>query len=124
MFRNKKKNPDWDLSKLTDAELELLPLSELQRIRNKRWAHGLKELQARAEAELNRRDPRNNWKCNRCGKMHFHEKEIRVSGGFGESFPGWERNKYHAIVCNYCGKTEFYYVLMSSPERSIGFFVN
>ena len=39
-----------------------------------------------------------------------------------ESFIGWERNKYHAIICNYCGKTEFYNVQMSVSEESLGFF--
>ena len=33
-----------------------------------------------------------------------------------ESFLGWERNKYYAIVCNYCGKTEFYNVQMSGAD--------
>ncbi len=121
MFRKHKNDHDWDLRSLTDEQLELLPLDELQRIRNKRWAHDLEELQKRAEAELTRRDPRKDWKCLRCGRVHFHEKEIRVSGGFAESFLGWERNKYHAIICNYCGKAEFYKVLMSGAEQSIGF---
>ena len=124
MFKKHKNDHDWDLRKLTDEQLELLPLKELQRIKNKRWANGLEELQKRAQDELDRRDPRSNWKCLRCGKKHFHEKEIRVSGGFAESFLGWERNKYHAIVCNYCGKTEFYNVLMSGTEKGIGFFGN
>jgi predicted nucleic-acid-binding Zn-ribbon protein len=117
-----KNDRDWDLKKLTDEQLESLPLQELQRIRNKRWANGLDELQKRAQDELDRRDPRNDWSCLRCGKHHYHEKEMRVSGGFFESFLGWERNKYHAVVCNYCGKTEFYSVLMSGAEKSIGLF--
>ena len=121
MLRKHKKDHDWDLRSLTDEQLESLPLDELQRIRNKRWANGLEELQKRAEVELARRDPRKDWKCLRCGKEHFSEKEIRVSGGFAESFLGWERNKYHALVCNYCGKSEFYKVLMSGAEQSIGF---
>jgi predicted nucleic-acid-binding Zn-ribbon protein len=122
MFWKSKKDRDWDLKKLTDEQLESLPLQELQRIRNKRWANGLEELQTRAQDELDRRDPRINWCCFRCGKQKFHEKEIRVSGGFFESYIGWERNKYHAIICSYCGKTEFYNVLMSGAEQSIGFF--
>ena len=121
MFRKDKSDHDWDLRELTDEQLESLPLKELQRIRNKRWANGLKELKNRAEEELNRRDPRRNWKCLRCGKKGFHEKQIRVSGGLAESFLDWERNKYHVIVCNYCGKAEFYNVLMSGAEQTIGF---
>lgn len=122
MFKIYKKNTNWDLNKLTDEELGLLPLNQLQRIRNKRWANGLKELQQRAEDELQRRDPRKNWQCLRCGKPHFHQTEIRVTSSFIESFLGWERNKYHALVCNYCGKTEIYNVLMVSSEQSLGFF--
>ena len=121
MFGKKRNNRDWDLQRLTDEELESLSLAELQRIRNKRWANNLHELQQRAQNELDRRDPRIDWKCLRCGKTHYYEKEIRVSGGFAESFLGWERNKYHAIICNYCGKTEFYNVLMSGAEQTIGF---
>ncbi|MEM1189736.1 MAG: zinc ribbon domain-containing protein [Pseudomonadota bacterium] len=109
---------------LSDEALESLSLEDLQRIRNKRWAHGLKELQARADAELARRDPRTDWKCLRCGREHFHEREIRVSGGFLESFWGWERNQYHVLVCNYCGKSEFYKTLMSGAQESIGFLGN
>ncbi len=116
------KDTDWDMLKLSDDDLALIPLEELQRIRNKRWAHGLKELQQRADAELSRRDPRKNWECTKCHKTKYHEREIRVSGGFMESIFSWERNKYHAIVCNYCGKTEFYKVMMSSSEKGIGFF--
>ena len=118
------KRTDWDLMKLTDKELASLPLVELQRVRNKRWAHTSKELLIRAEKELERRDQRNNWSCARCGGEKYHEKEIRVSGGFFESFLGWERNKYHAVICNYCGKTEFYSVMMSGSEKGIGFFGN
>jgi len=122
IFRRSKKDPDWDLRKLTDEELEFIPLEELQRIRNKRWANGKEELLARADAELARRDPRRNWKCNKCGREHFYEREMRVPGGFLESYFGWERNQYHAIICNYCGKTEFYKTLMSGAQESIGFF--
>jgi len=114
------KKTDWDLFKLTDEELARVPLTELQRIRNKRWAHGATELRKRADAELEKRDPRRNWSCSRCEKTHYHQKEIRVTGGFLESFIGWERNKYHAIICNYCGKTEFYNVRMSASEESLG----
>ena len=118
----KKKETDWDLKTLSDKKLESLPLAELQRIRNKRWANNLEALQLRAEAELRRRDPRIDWKCTRCGKEHFHEKEIRTTGSFTESFLGWERNKFHAVICNYCGKTEFYNVLMPGFEQSLGLF--
>ena len=119
-----KRNPktDWDLVKLSDEELSLIPLIELQRIVNKRKDYGLNELYERALEELNRRNPRNNWKCTRCENTLFHEKEIRVSGGFLESFLGWERNKYHVLVCNYCGKSEFYNVQMSAGEQGLGFF--
>ena len=115
-------DPDWDLERLTNEELEKLSLHELQRIRNKRWAHGLKELQERAESELKRRDPRNDWQCLRCGKAEYSESQVRVAGSFAESFLGWERTKYHTITCSYCGKTEFYKVLMSVGEERIGFF--
>ena len=120
MFEHKQQ-PGWDLVELTDKELEAIPLEELQRIRNKRWAHGLHKLQARADAELARRDPRKNWKCLRCGREHFQERQIRVSGGFLESFWGWERNQYHVLVCNYCGKSELYKTLMSGAQKTIGF---
>lgn len=108
------------MKRLSEEELSLLPLVDLQRIRNKRWAHGLKELQKRVQEELERRDPRKDWVCTRCENTHFHEKEIRVAGGFLSSFIGWERHKYHALICNYCGKTEFYSVLMSASEESMG----
>ena len=121
MFWRKNPKTDWDLERLSDEDLANLSLPELQRILNKRWAHGLEELQKRAEDELKRRDPRTNWSCVRCGKTRFYEKEIRVAGGFGESFLNWQRHKYHAIVCNYCGKTEFYSALMSGAEQGIDF---
>jgi predicted nucleic-acid-binding Zn-ribbon protein len=116
--------PDKDFTNFTPLELSLIPINELQRIRNKRWANGVKELQQQAEDELKRRDPRTNWACLRCGNNRFHESEMRVSGGFLESWLGWERNKYHAIVCDYCGKTEFYSRLMSGAEDTLGFFGN
>lgn len=124
MLKRNKDDYYWDLMKLSDEELEALPLHELQRIRNKRWANGLEELTERANAELRRRDPKVSWECTRCGRKKYHQKEIRVSGGFVQSFLGWERNKYHAITCNYCGKTEFYSVLMPTAEDTIGFFGN
>ena len=122
-FRFNKKT-DWDLLELTDEQLSKVPLDELQRIRDKRWAHGLEALQKRAEEELKRRDPRLNWKCLRCNSEHYHQKEIRVAGSFATSIWGWETNKYHAITCNYCGNTEFYGVKMSSGELGLGFFGN
>ncbi|MGY8815094.1 MAG: zinc ribbon domain-containing protein [Gammaproteobacteria bacterium] len=115
------KKTDWDLLKLSDDDLAAIPLETLQRIRNKRSNHGMQELKDRADAELDRRDPRHNWSCLRCNKTKYHEKEMRATGGFMQSFLGWEMDKYHAIVCNYCGKTEFYSVLMSSSEKGIGF---
>ena len=123
MFK-RKNDPDWDLKRLTDEELELLPLAELQRIINKRWSYNRIELLERAEAELSRRNPKNNWKCQRCNREHYHEKEIRVSGGFMQGFLGLETDKYHAVICNYCGKTEFYNVLMPSSEKAIGMLGN
>ncbi len=111
LFNKKNPETDWDLEHLTDQQLHDLPLFELQRIRNKRWAHGLDELQKRAEDELKRRDPRENWECLRCGNKAYHQKEIRVSGGLTSSWLNLETEKYHALICNYCGKTEFYSVL-------------
>lgn len=111
---------DKDFTNFTPLELSLIPITELQRIRNKRWAFGLKALQHQAEEELKRRDPRTNWACLRCGNTRFNESEMRVSGGFLESWLGWERKKYLAIACNYCGKTEFYSTLMPAAEDSLG----
>lgn len=113
---------DWDLNKLSADELEQLTLPELQRIINKRWANGLEALQERAEKELARRNPLANWSCKACNKPKYHEKEMRVAGGFLASFLGWETEKYHAVICNYCGKTEFYNVQMSSSEKGLGLF--
>ena len=113
---------DWDLNKLSDEKLEELTLPELQRINNKRWSHGLEELQERAEDELARRNPLKNWACQKCNKQKYHQKEMRVAGGFLASFLGWETEKYHAVICNYCGKTEFYNVKMSGSEKGLGFF--
>ncbi|WP_299022746.1 zinc ribbon domain-containing protein [uncultured Photobacterium sp.] len=118
--RRKKSDPELEL--MTDEELSSLTLMELQRIRNKRWANSLDDLVQRADEELSRRDPRRNWACTRCDKTAFHEQEIRVSGGFMDSFMGWERNKYHAITCNYCGKREFYSTMMSGAQKSLGIF--
>lgn len=124
MFRRKSKKPDWDLLKLSDEELERLPLEELQRIRNKCWANDLKDLQKTADEELARRDPKKNWYCIRCGKTHFHEHEVRVAGSFVEAFIGWERNKYHVIACNYCGKSEFYKTMMPAGEQGLAIMGN
>lgn len=115
-----RKDPNWDLKKLSDEQLASLPLIELQRIVDKRWAMGTKELENRALEELARRNPKKNWKCLRCGDSKYHEKEIRVSGGFLESFLGWEQNKYHVIICNYCGKSELYNVKMSGSQKIMG----
>ncbi len=120
----RKKEAHWDLKKLSDKDLASIPLIELQRIVNKRWAYGKQELLARAQDELQRRNPKNKWKCLRCGNEKYHEQEIRVSGGFMQSFLGWEMNKYHAIICNYCGKTEFYSVQIPSSEKAMGLLGN
>ncbi len=114
---NWRKQPDPELQEFTDEELALIPLSELQRIRNKRWANGKDELVQRADAELARRDPRSNWECLRCGGKRYHEKEMRVSGGFWEGFLNWEKHKYHVLVCNYCGKSEIYNTLTPASEQ-------
>ncbi len=116
----KRRSIDRELTELSDEELGKIPLAELQRIRNKRWAHKAVGLVERADQELLRRSPKVNWKCLRCGRPDFHEKEMRVSGGFLQSFLGWETSKYHAIICNYCGKTEFYSVLMPGSQQVMG----
>ncbi len=41
---------------------------------------------------------------------------MRAAGSFLESLVGWQRQKFHAIICNYCGKTEFYSVLLTVGE--------
>lgn len=121
MFRRKK---DWEYTKLSDEELASLSVIELQQLIDRRWSRGLKELEQRAIEELSRRNPRKDWQCLRCNKRKYHEKEIRVSGSFITSFLGWEQNKYHVLVCNYCGKSEFYNVQMSGSEKIMGFLGN
>lgn len=120
---SKQDDINWDLKELSDEALRELPLSELMRVRNKRWANRKTDLVARAEAEIARRDPRKDWKCLRCDHGIFHEKEIRVSGGLASSWLGVETERFHAIVCNYCGKTEFYSVLMSGAAKAMDFLV-
>ncbi|MEJ1464355.1 MAG: zinc ribbon domain-containing protein [Candidatus Sedimenticola sp. (ex Thyasira tokunagai)] len=115
MIFKKNRKTDWDLERLTDEQLSQLPLAELQRIRNKRWAHDLEELKQRAEQELKRRDPRSNWACQKCGKTTYHQKEVRVSGGLTSSWLNVETNKFHVVICNYCGNSEFYSVLKDGP---------
>lgn len=122
MFDWLKPKDDLELEQMSDEQLADLPLIELQRIRNKRWANDLDHLVLRADQELARRDPRRNWVCVRCSKARFHEHEMRAPGSFSESFFGWHRQKFHAIICNYCGKTELYSVLVTVGEdlRGIG----
>lgn len=105
-----------DFASLSDEELSQIPLYELQRIRNKRWAFGRKDLAEQAQQELYRRDPRNKWACTRCKCENFHEKQIRVAGSLAMSWLNIESEKFHAIVCNYCGKAELYSVLMDGSK--------
>jgi len=116
-----KHDPDWDIKELSDEALQELSLSELMRVRNKRWANQKSDLAARADAEIARRDPRRNWKCLRCHHEIFHEKQVRVSGGLASSWLGIETEKFHAIICNYCGKTELFSVLMSGSSKAVDF---
>jgi len=113
---------DKELERMSDEELQNLSLPELQRIRNKRWANRKTDLVKRANDELDRRDPRKNWKCSKCNSMDFYEKEIRVTGSFMSSFLGVETQKFHVIICSSCGKSEMYDVLMQAHEKTIGFF--
>ena len=101
---------DKELKRMSDEELRALPLHELQRIRDKRWAWQQHELEARAQKEVERRDPRKSWSCLRCGTEKFHQREARIAGSLIASWLGLETTKYHVIVCNYCGKAEFYSV--------------
>jgi predicted nucleic-acid-binding Zn-ribbon protein len=110
---------DKDFKFMSLIELATLRYDELQRIRNRRWANDLKELQEQADEELARRDPRTNWTCSCCGKNKFFEKEMRASGNALESFLNWEWQKYEAIVCDYCGNAEFHSVLMNSAEKTL-----
>lgn len=113
---------DKELERMTDEELRALSLPELQRIRNRRWANGATDLVDRANKELERRDPRKNWSCTRCGSNVFREKQIRVAGPFWSSFLGIETEKFHVLACNNCGKSELYNVFMQPHEKGIGFF--
>ena len=101
---------DKELQKMTDEELSELTLEELIRLRNKRWAWQKPQLEKRAQEELERRNPKKNWKCSGCGRTKYHEKEARVAGSIISSWFGLESNKFHALICNYCGKTDFYSV--------------
>ncbi|MGJ8671006.1 MAG: zinc ribbon domain-containing protein [Oceanococcus sp.] len=120
---NMAKRFEKDFKSLTPEEIAQIPLSELQRIRNKRWAFGKKELLAQVEEELARRDPRPSWACTRCESTMFHEKQIRVAGGLTSALIGVETEKFHAVVCNYCGKTEFYCVLLDGSSKALDFLV-
>jgi len=44
-----------------------------------------------------------------------------VSGGLASSWLGIETEKFHAIICNYCGKTELFSVLMSGSSKAVDF---
>lgn len=102
---------DKELQLMSDEELESLPLEKLLRIRNKRWAWQKPELEKRALEELARRNPKKDWKCSGCGRTEFHEKQARVAGSMVASWFGLETNQFHAIICDYCGKTDLYSVL-------------
>lgn len=100
-----------ELSSYTKEELAELPLDELQRLRNKRWAWQKPELVIEVEEELAKRSPMKNWHCLRCGKNKYHTKQARVAASLAASWMGLETSKYHVVICNYCGKSEFYSVL-------------
>lgn len=121
MFWKKPSRPDPDLQKLSDAELRKMPLGRLQRLRNKRWANQKHELVERAEAEIARRDPRPNWQCLRCGNRHFHEKQIRVQGTLASALMSVSTEKFHFLVCDYCGKSELFGIMMEGNEKILDF---
>lgn len=108
MSRNR---TDWDLRTLTRAEFEALPLSEVQRIQNKRSAHSLEDLVREADAELARRSPLRDWHCCKCARTTYYTREARIAGSMMASWLGLETTKYHVVVCNYCGYSELYHVL-------------
>jgi predicted nucleic-acid-binding Zn-ribbon protein len=111
------------LELFTLEELSLLSYRQLIAISNKtRWGRSHKQIKQQVNEELKRRDPRKNWVCKSCGNSKFHEKQIRVSGGFFESYLDWDRNKYHAVVCDYCAKTEFYYRRLSPIQDALDLF--
>ncbi|NKI34345.1 hypothetical protein HFP89_04120 [Wenzhouxiangella sp. XN79A] len=108
---------------ISNLDLKTMPLSDLQRFRSKRWRERDGDLKERVEAELKRRDPRNDWQCRRCEHRIFHEKQIRASGSAAWAWLGVETEKFHAVVCNYCGHTEFYSVLMDNSSKAIDFLI-
>ena len=116
-----KRKKDKELELLSDEELQLIPLSKLQRIANKRGAHGLTELEQRARDELARRDPRTNWKWYALRLPAFHEKEVRTAGSFMSAWFSVETQRFHLLVCDNCGKSEFYNVFMAAHEKGLGF---
>ncbi len=105
---------------LTDKDLEEMTLVELQQARRKRWASD--QQLKRISQELARRDPLTDWSCQRCGREKYHEKEIFTDGSYGDSMFQWERYKFHAVICNYCGKSEFYNTRMTSDDDGFGVF--
>jgi len=82
--------------------LSELTLVELQKVRNKLWSTQNTELLQKAESELDRRNPTKDWNCLRCGKSEFH---VQTGASVSAS------TKMHIVICNYCGKSEFYNVL-------------
>lgn len=108
MFKSKR---DKELESLSPDQLSELSLEELQRIRNKRWAFQKSDLKKEAEAELARRNPMRDWSCLRCGKDKYHSKPARVASSLADSYFDMESSRYHVVICNYCGKSEFYSVL-------------
>ena len=95
-----KRKSDRELESMSDADLANLSLTELQRIRNKRWAWQKSELTQRADNELKRRDPRKDWKCERCESSSFHEKRVRMIGSFTASLFGVETETFHVVICS------------------------
>jgi len=97
-----KSERDEELESMSSEKLAELTLSELQRIRNKRWAAENEELLQEAEDELSRRNPMKDWQCMRCRKSRYHTKKGMVTSS---------TTRLHIVVCNYCGKSEFFNVL-------------
>ncbi len=93
---------------LTDAELHQAPLAFLQRVLERRRRLGNADLVVRAEAEIRRRDPRQSWECERCRNHAFHEKKLKMASGPVTAMFRLDAETFHALICDYCGNTEFY----------------
>ena len=100
-----------ELSSINRKELEKLTLEEMQRIRNVRSAHDKADLVEQIDEELVRRSPMQSWSCLRCGKGDYHTKQMASTGGLFTPLTALGDAEYHVVVCNYCGKAEFYSVL-------------